>query len=83
MIFDLVSEFEHPRVLKRFLLTDKLLSGKRPKANSSIPLAGESVMEQTLWACILADFVSIYVAILNGVDPTQVDLIEKVQELVS
>lgn len=83
VIFDLVSEFEHPRVLKRFSLTDKLLSGKRPKANI-IPLAGESVMEQTLWACILADFVSIYVAILNGVDPTQVDLIEKFKkELVS
>ena len=76
VVFDLISGFEHPRILKRFELTDRLLSGQRPK---SIPveLQGESVIAQMLWGSILADFVSIYLAILNGVDPTQVDLIEK------
>lgn len=76
VIFDLVSSLEHSRVLKRFALTDKLLSGRRPKANE-IELRGGSLLAQMLWACILADFVSIYVAILNNVDPTQVELIEK------
>ena len=75
VIFDLVSEFEHPQVQKRFALSDRLLSGKRPKSNI-VPLAGNSLIEQMLWGCVLADFVSIYVAILNNVDPTQVDLIE-------
>ena len=32
-----------------------------------------------LWGSILADFVSIYVAILNGVDPTPVPIIEKLK----
>lgn len=75
-VFDLVSEFEHPRILKRFSLCDRLLSGKRPKS-TVIPMQGDSLLKQMLWGSILADFVSIYVAILNNVDPTQVDLIEK------
>lgn len=75
-IFDLVSDLEHPQILKRFEVSDRLLSGMRPKAHT-ISLAGESLIAQLLWASILADFVSIYVAILNGVDPTPVALIEK------
>jgi len=74
-VFDLKSSFEHPRILKRFEITDRLLSGKRPKA-VPVELQGETVLAQLLWGCILADFVSIYVAILNGVDPTPVDLVE-------
>lgn len=82
-IFDLVSPLEHPQILKRFQISDKLLSGKRPKANT-INLRGDTLLQQLLWGCILADFTSIYVAILNGVDPTPVDLIEKLKvELVA
>lgn len=75
-VFDLVSDLENPRVLKRFEVTDRLLSGMRPKS-TVVPIGGETLIEQMLWGCILADFVSIYVGILNNVDPTQVDLIEK------
>jgi len=82
VIFDLVSELEHPQVLKRFALSDRLLSGRRPKANI-IPMEGETLIRQILRGCILADFVSIYVGILNGVDPTEVDLIEKFKEELS
>lgn len=77
-VLDLISGFEHPQVLRRFALSDQLLSGKRPKA-IPIELQGESVIAQMLWGCVLADFVSIYLAVLNGVDPTQVDLIEKLK----
>lgn len=78
VVFDLISQFEHPRVLKRFELSDRLLSGKRPKANI-VSLQGATPLVQMLWGCILADFVSIYVAILNGIDPTPVSLIEKLK----
>ena len=78
-VFDLKSAFENPRILKRFEITDRLLSGKRPKA-VSVELKGDSVLAQLLWGCILADFVSIYVAILNGVDPTPVDLVEALKK---
>lgn len=77
-IFDLISPLEHPQILKRFEVSDKLLSGKRPKANV-VALPGDSLMIQLIWGCILADFTSIYVAILNGVDPTPVGLIEKLK----
>jgi len=78
-VFDLISSLEHPRILKRFEISDRLLSGLRPKA-TPVHLAGETELQQLLWGCILADFVSIYVAILNGVDPTPVDLVEKLKK---
>ena len=77
-VFDLISSFEHPRILKRFEISDRLLSGKRPKA-TRIEMVGDSPLRQLLWSCIFADFASIYVAILNGVDPTPVDLVEKLK----
>jgi glucose/mannose-6-phosphate isomerase len=75
-VFDLISSFEHGQILKRFEISDRLLSGMRPKA-IVINLVGDSLIAQMLWASILADYVSIYVAVLNGVDPTPVELIEK------
>jgi glucose/mannose-6-phosphate isomerase len=77
-IFDLVSDLEHPQILKRFEVSDRLLSGQRPKAQT-VQLDGDTIIAQMLWGSILADFVSIYVAILNGVDPTPVPLIEKLK----
>lgn len=78
-IFDIISNLEHPQILKRFEVSDRLLSGMRPKA-TVINLAGDSAIQQLLWGSILADFVSIYVAILNNVDPTPVILIEKLKK---
>ncbi|HUC96540.1 MAG TPA: SIS domain-containing protein, partial [Candidatus Saccharimonadales bacterium] len=78
-VFDLISNFENPRILKRFEISDRLLSGLRPRS-TVINLIGESVIAQLLWGCILADFVSIYVAILNNVNPTPVQLIEKLKQ---
>jgi glucose/mannose-6-phosphate isomerase len=78
-IFDLVSTFENPKILKRFEVSDRLLSGQRPKA-LTVNLKGDSVIAQLLWGSILADFTSIYVAILNGVDPMPVPLVEKLKK---
>lgn len=75
-VFDIVSQLENPRVLKRFDLSNKMLSGKRPNART-INLEGESLIAQLLWGSILADFVSVYLAILNGVDSVPVELIER------
>jgi glucose/mannose-6-phosphate isomerase len=72
-VFDLVSHLEHPQILKRFSVTDRLLSGKRPKAQV-ISIKGDTLLRQLLWANILADFASIYVGILNNVDPGPVTL---------
>lgn len=78
-VFDLRSKFENPRIITRMEISDRLLSGKRPKA-IDVELQGKNVIAQMLWGCILADFVSIYVAVLNGVDPVPVELIEKLKK---
>lgn len=78
-IFDILSSFEQPRILQRFELTDKLLSGKRPAAKT-IQLKGDTPLAQLLWGAILADFASTYAAVLNGIDPTPVVLIEKLKQ---
>lgn len=78
-VFDIVSNFEHSQILKRFEVSDRLLSGKRPKS-FVINLAGDSVVKQLLWGSILADFASIYLAILNGIDPMPVALIESLKK---
>lgn len=77
-VFDLKSTFDRQRVLQRFELSDRLLSGLRPAA-STLELKGETLLAQLLWGSILADFASTYVAILNQVDPTPVVLIEKLK----
>lgn len=77
-IFDLVSPLEHPRVTLRMSLSDQLLSGKRPKA-TTITLKGDTYLQQAVWACTLADFTSIYLAILNGNNPFPVDIIMKLK----
>lgn len=78
-VFNIRSSFDHPRIAKRFEISDRLLSGLRP-APVEIRLEGETMLEQFLWSNILADYVSAYLGILNGVDPAPVPLIEKLKK---
>jgi len=78
-VIDLRSSFEHPRVKKRFELTERLLSGKRPHAHT-VEAEGSNALEQMLYLTIFGDFVSIYVALLNGLDPTPLELVDKFKE---
>jgi len=75
-IVDLRSNLEHPRIQKRFEVTEKLLSGRRPAPNV-VQAEGETILEQLLFAVAYGDFVSIYLALLNNVNPAPVDLVEK------
>jgi glucose/mannose-6-phosphate isomerase len=75
-VIDLRSNLEHPRVQKRFEVTERLLSGKRP-APIVVQAEGETVLQQLLWTIAFGDFVTIYTALLNGINPAPVDLIER------
>lgn len=75
-VIDLRSKLEHPRIQKRFEVSERLLSGMRP-APIIVQAEGESLLEQLLWTVALGDFVTIYTALLNGLNPAPVDLIEK------
>lgn len=75
---ELISSFEHERVLKRFAISNRLLSGRMPHP-TQIQAEGDSLLQHMLWTVLLGDYVSIYLALINNVDPTPVDLIEKLK----
>ncbi|MEO7364085.1 MAG: SIS domain-containing protein, partial [Candidatus Saccharimonadales bacterium] len=54
---------------------ERLLSGMRPSPHV-VEAQGGDLLEQLLWTIALGDFVSLYTALLNGLNPTPVDLIE-------
>lgn len=77
-VVDLRSNLENKRVQKRFEVTEKLLSGRRP-APEIVQAQGDTLLKQLLWTIQLGDFVSLYLALLNGLNPTPVELIEKLK----
>lgn len=77
-VIEIRSNLEHERVQKRFQVSERLLSGLRPEPEVVEP-RGETLLQQLLWASNFGDFVSLYVALLNGLNPTPVDLVEKLK----
>ena len=77
-VVEIRSNLEYERVQKRFEVSERLLSGKRPSPIVVEP-QGDNLLEQLLWSTVLGDFVSIYLALLNGVNPTPVELVEKLK----
>lgn len=75
-VVNLVSSFDHPRVRERFTVSDKMLSGMRPEA-VDIEAEGDSLLEQLVWTVVYGDYVTTYMALVNGVNPSPVDLVEK------
>lgn len=72
------SNLEHERTQKRFEVSERLLSGKRPSPEVVQP-QGETLLQQLLWTSNFGDYVSLYVALLNGLNPTPVGLVEKLK----
>ena len=75
-VFDLRSTLDNDQIKKRFEISAQLLSGKRPSPEV-VELEGDTLLKQILWGIGLGDFVSLYTAILSGIDPTPVALIEE------
>jgi glucose/mannose-6-phosphate isomerase len=70
----LASDLYHPRFQARLEITGEILS-QRGIAHETIQVQGKSRFSQLLWAIHFVDYVSYYLAALNGVDPTPVDSI--------
>lgn len=79
-VVEIRSNLENNRVLKRFEVSEQVLSGMRPSPEVIMP-NGETLPEQLLWTSIFCDFVSIYLAVLNGVDPTPVKQVERLKQM--
>jgi glucose/mannose-6-phosphate isomerase len=81
-VVDLRSSLEHPRTQKRFVVSERLLSGLRP-ATHAVEIQGDTLAKQLIWAITYGDFVTLYLALLNGLDPAPVDLVEKLKKVMT
>ena len=71
----LTTPYEHPRIKKRIEVTHEVLRehGYDPIA---IEAKGDTPLEALLYMVLLGDYVTAFMGILNGIDPTAVDMIE-------
>jgi glucose/mannose-6-phosphate isomerase len=76
---ELRSSLEHPRVQRRFEVTEQLLSGMRPAPIVVAP-EGQTLLQQLLWLTVLGDFVGIYTGIISGSDPTPLPFVDKLKQ---
>jgi len=81
-VVDLRSSLENPSIQKRFDITARLLSGMRPEP-LVVQAEGETVLEHMLWLVAFGDFVSLYLALLNGLNPAPLDLVEKFKKVLA
>jgi glucose/mannose-6-phosphate isomerase len=68
----------HPRVKERMDLTEKLIAGNAA-ASFRLETRGQTTIERVISLVLLGDLVSIYLAVLRGVDPGPVTLIEQLK----
>jgi len=66
---------DHPQVQRRFELTRKVIAAKAGAVHE-IWSEGDSPLSRVLSAICLGDYVSLYMAYLNSVDPTPVEIID-------
>ncbi|HSX14431.1 MAG TPA: bifunctional phosphoglucose/phosphomannose isomerase [Candidatus Saccharimonadales bacterium] len=77
-VVELQSSLDLPQIAKRWEVSNRLLSGQMPKP-IIVEAIGKTKLQQMLWTQLLGDYVSLYLAFLNGIDPTPVDMIEKLK----
>jgi len=70
---------EHPRIRLRMETTRDLILKNRGRAVDVVG-RGSSLFEQMLYLIHLGDVTSLYLAVLNGVDPTEIDNIHYLKD---
>ena len=68
----------HPRVKARIELTERLVA-PHAAASYRVETRGENPVERVISLVLLGDLVSLYLAVLRGVDPGPVDVIEELK----
>jgi glucose/mannose-6-phosphate isomerase len=69
----------HPRVKQRIDLTREII-GEQATTTHIVPSRGQTTVERVFSLVLLGDLVSVYLAVLRGVDPTPVDAIERLKD---
>ena len=70
---------QHPRERQRFELTARLIADNAA-AVVRIETEGESATERLLWAVMLGDLLSLQLAARRGVDPTPIEVLERLKD---
>ena len=70
---------QHPRERQRFELTAKLIE-EHAATVVRIESEGDTPTERLLWTVMLGDLLSLHVAARRGVDPTPIELIERLKD---
>jgi glucose/mannose-6-phosphate isomerase len=65
-------------ILKRYQATSRLLEQTKIK-HSIIDVSGDNTLAQVMSLVLLGDYISYYLAILNEVDPTPIEAIERLK----
>lgn len=73
------SEKDHPRIRKRFALVKKLVKEKGVDV-TEMSIIGENHLHQILSAIHIGDWTSYFLALLYGIDPSPVDIIENLKK---
>ena len=68
----------HPRVRDRIALTERLI-GDHAHSTIRVGTVGRTGVERVMSLVLLGDLVSLYLAVLRGVDPTPVDAIDRLK----
>jgi glucose/mannose-6-phosphate isomerase len=68
----------HPRVKARMELTEKLIAG-HATASLHLETRGQTTIERVFSLVLLGDLVSLYLAVLRGVDPGPVAVLEQLK----
>jgi glucose/mannose-6-phosphate isomerase len=79
MVIFLQSSANHTRVLRRFEVTGSILD-RNQIAHKVVWARGKSLLAQALSTILFGDYVSYYLAMLYGVDPTPVEAISYLKE---
>ncbi len=72
---------DHPRIVKRAAVTDKILGGKGFKIGK-IVLSGVSSLQKIFNLVVLAHFTAYYLALNYGVEPEAVPMVEDFKKLI-
>jgi glucose/mannose-6-phosphate isomerase len=79
VVIQLRDEDDHPRIQRRMTIVKGLIEKQGVKV-LEIESTGKTPLQRMFSLIQFGDFVSYYLAILNGVDPTPVDAIEKLKK---
>lgn len=79
MVIFLVSQFSHPKNLKRMQVMEKVYTGEFNF--ETVHAKGNSLMEEIFYLHIMSAWVSYYLALEYGIDPVPVEIVERFKKL--